>query len=156
MGNLKEVKIYDFTGRRIELDNHPHFLIVVGEKEDGEIICEYGVLDKTKFRKSDTIYKIASFSKFPEFEKNLQEIECLFLCAMQRNNTDNIFSLFPRLVKYKLEGKENEDDEFGIVCASKLPKTGELIVELLQIKLSDINEAGFTIGNSFYRVGMLE
>lgn len=156
MENLKNVKLYDISGRRIELDNYPHFVIVVGEKEQGEIICEFGVLDKTKFKRTAETYHIQSFSEMPKIEENLNERGCVFFCSFKKNDPDNTFVLFPMLVKHKLEGKANENEEIYIACELKMPQSGELQVELLQVKLSDVNEAGFRIGESFYRVGVLE
>lgn len=156
MGNLRNVKVYDVSGRRLELDNSPHFVILIGENENGKIICEYGILDNTEFRKSDVTYMIESFSEFPEIDKNLQKKGCLFFCAVKKEDPDNTFSPFPMLVKYILEKKGKRDDEISIACALKMPESGELKVELLQVKLSNINEAGFKIGESFYRVGVME
>lgn len=156
MENLKNVKLYDISGRWIELDNYPHFVIVVGEKEQGEIICEFGVLDKTKFKRTAETYHIQSFSEMPKIEENLNERGCVFFCSFKKNDPDNTFVLFPMLVKHKLEGKANENEEIYIACELKMPQSGELQVELLQVKLSDVNEAGFRIGESFYRVGVLE
>ena len=156
MESLKNVKVYDVSGRRIELDDHPHFVIVVGEKASGQIICELGVVDKTKFTQTKAIYHIESFSKMPEIEKNLYEKGCLFFCAIKERDPDNTFTIFPMLVKHKLEGKANENEEIYIACELKMPQLGELQVELLQVKLSDVKEDGFRIGESFYRVGVLE
>lgn len=154
MESLKNVRVYDMFGRRIELDDHSHFVIVVGEKECGQIISEFGVLNKTKFKRTTEIYQIQSFSEMPKIEENLRERGCIFFCAFKKNDPDNTFVPFPMLVKHKLEGKAKEDEDIYIVCKLKMPQSGEL--ELLQVKLSDINEAGFTIGNCFYRVGVLE
>lgn len=156
MENLKNVKLYDISGRRIELDDYPHFVIVVGEKEQGEIICEFGVLDKTKFKRTAETCHIQSFSEMPKIEENLNERGCVFFCSFKKNDPDNTFVTFPMLVKHKLEGKANENEEIYIACELKMPQSGELQVELLQVKLSDVNEAGFRIGESFYRVGVLE
>lgn len=156
MESLKNVRVYDMSGRRIELDNHLHFVIVVGEKECGQIISEFGVLNKKEFKRTNKTYQIKSFSEMPKIEENLHERGCIFFGAIKKNDPDNTFVPFPMLVKHKLEGKANEDEDIYIVCELKMPQSGELKIEMLQVKLSDINEAGFTIGNSFYRVGMLE
>ena len=155
MESLKNVKVYDVSGRRIELNKDSHFVIVVGEKASGQIICELGIVDKTKFTQTTAIYHIESFSKMPEIEKNLYEKGCLFFCAFKKNDPDNTVTIFPMLVKHKLEGKANEDEDIYITCGLKIPQSGEVKVKLLQVKLSDINEAGFTIEDSFYRVGVL-
>ncbi len=156
MESLKNVKLYDISGRRIELDNHPHFVIVVGEKEQGVIICEFGILNNTKFKRTKETYQIKSFSEIPKIEEDIHERGCVFFCAFKKNDPDNTFVPFPMLVKHKLEEKANKDEDIYIACELKMPQSGDLKVELLQVKLSDINEAGFTIGESFYRVGVLE
>ena len=55
---LKNCKIFDLYGRRMQEDENPHFVIIVADVED-DTICEYGILNKNKFELSkDVVYDI--------------------------------------------------------------------------------------------------
>ena len=52
-------------------------------------------------------------------------------------------------MKYKADCTNVGDEEVSIVCI-----TGER-VQVLKTKLSETNDAGFKVGDSFYRVGVM-
>lgn len=155
MKTLKNCRIFDVYGRRLENDEGSHFVVAVGEGETS-IICSFGILFEGKLKVSnDYVYQIESFAEMPEIEKNLEEKGCLFCCALKPNDPEHTCMSWPELIKYKAEHKD-VDTAVSIACSVTEENSAKYKVELLQIKLADINDAGFRVSDTFYRVGVME
>ena len=118
MRKLKNCKIFDLYGRRMQEDENPHFVIIVADVE------------------------------MPETDSTIKEKGCMF-CAAMPKSTNSTISTWPMFVKYKADCTNVGDEEVSIVCI-----TGER-VQVLKTKLSETNDAGFKVGDSFYRVGVM-
>ena len=148
MRKLKNCKIFDLYGRRMQEDENPHFVIIVADVED-DTICEYGILNKNKFELSkDVVYDIESFAEMPETDSTIKEKGCMF-CAAMPKSTNSTIPTWPMFVKYKADCTNVGDEEVSIVCIS------EERVQVLKTKLSETNDAGSKVGDSFYRVGVM-
>lgn len=149
MRKLKNCKIYDLYGRRMQEEENPHFVIIVADGEDDKTICEYGILNKDRFEQTDEgVYNIESFAEMPATDTTITEKGCIFCAAMPKNSRSTI-PTWPMFVKYKTENINVGDEEISIVCISNER------VQVLKTKLSDTNDAGFKVGKSFYRVGVM-
>lgn len=149
MRKLKKCKIFDLYGRRMQEDENPHFVIIVADGEDDKTICEYGILNKDRFEQADEgVYNIESFAEMLVTDSTIKEKGCMF-CAAMPKSTNSTISTWPMYVKYKADCTNVGDEEVSIVCI-----TGEK-VQVLKTKLSETNDAGFKVGDSFYRVGVM-
>lgn len=149
MRKLKNCKIFDLYGRRMQEEENPHFVVVVADVEDDKTICEYGILNKDKFEQSDeVVYDIESFAEMPATDSTIKEKGCIFCAAMPKSSKTTI-PTWPMFVKYKSDSTNVDDEEVSIVCIS------EERVQVLKTKLSETNDAGFKVGDSFYRVGVM-
>lgn len=93
MRKLKNCKIFDLYGRRMQEDKNPHFVVVVAEVEDDKTktICEYGILNKDKFERSDeVVYDIESFAEMPATDSAIKEKGCMFCAAMPKRSKSTI------------------------------------------------------------------
>ena len=131
---LKNAKGFDLYGRRLKRSKEPHFVTLVAEDDNGNIICWYGKLE------------------MPAIEEKAEK-GCLFGCAIRKQRPKEPLPTWPKLIQYKDTAEENQDEEISIVCIiGVLP---EVKVTVLETKLSNINDAGFSVENSFYRVGVM-
>ena len=149
MRKLKSCKIFDLYGRRMQEDENPHFVIIVADGEDDKTICEYGILNKDRFEQADEgVYNIESFAEMLVTDSTIKEKGCIF-CAAMPKNSKNTISTWPMFVKYKADNTNVDDEEVSIVCIS------EERVQVLKTKLSEANDTGFKVRDSFYRVGVM-
>ncbi len=130
-------------------DENPHLVIIVADLENDKTICEYGILNKDKFEQSDeVVYDIESFAEMSATDSTIKEKGCIFCAAMPKSSKTTI-PIWIMFVKYKADSLYVDDEEVSIVCI-----TGER-VQVLKTKLSETNDAGFKVGDSFYRVGVM-
>lgn len=130
-------------------DENPHLVIIVADLENDKTICEYGILNKDKFEQSDeVVYDIESFAEMSATDSTIKEKGCIFCAAMPKSSKTTI-PIWIMFVKYKADCTNVGDEEVSIVCI-----TGER-VQVLKTKLSETNDAGFKVGDSFYRVGVM-
>lgn len=149
---LKNAKGFDLYGRRLKRSKEPHFVTLVAEDDNGNIICWYGKLEGNRFHLDEEVYEIESFAEMPAIEEKAEK-GCLFGCAIRKQRPKETLPTWPMLIQYKDTAEENQDEEISIVCIiGVLP---EVKVTVLETKLSNINDAGFSVENSFYRVGVM-
>lgn len=150
MGELKDVKVFDLFGRRMERSEEAHFVTLVAKDNKDNIICWSGKLEQNEFQIDKEVYSIESFADIPVIEE-FSEKGCLFCCAIRKQSPKEPLPTWPKLIQYK--DTRNQDEQISIVCMISIwPKAK---VTVLKTTLSNINDTGFYAENSFYRVGVM-